>query len=150
MMRLFCTLALITVVCCYTSTVAAQSATAENRTLHGWLSDEQCARGRASSGVYTGTNPDCAKDCVAKGKKIVLIDADRKVIVAIGNQSAAKQNIGDYVEVTGAFDGGSLHINSLKQLEKGVAECERPKLERQLICLGHLELLGSDVVSCRR
>lgn len=129
-MRLFGALALISVVWFCIGSATPQSAPAESRTLRGWLSDEQCARGRASSGVYTGTNPECAKECVAKGKKIVLIDAQKKTIVAINNQSAAKQNIGDYVEVTGTLDAGSLHINSLKQLEKGVAECERPKLER--------------------
>jgi hypothetical protein len=130
MMRSFCILALITVVCFCMPPAPAQSAKTVNRTLRGWLSDEQCARGRASSGVYTGTNPECAKECVAKGKKIVFIDAVRKTVVAIDNQSAAKQNIGDYVEVAGVFNAGSLHINSLKQLEKGVAQCERTKLER--------------------
>jgi len=38
-------------------------------TLRGWLSDEDCAGGRASSGTYTGTNPDCAKKCVRDGKR---------------------------------------------------------------------------------
>ena len=102
-MRLDCTLVLMTVI--YTAAASAESAAAEDHTLRGWLSDEQCARARASSGVYTGTNPDCAKNCVGKGTKIVLIDADRKVIVAIGNHSA-------------------------KQLEKGLAACERPKLQQ--------------------
>src|SRR5260370_27813614 len=46
---------------------------AQDATIRGWLSDEQCAGGRASGSVYTGTNPECAKQCVAKGAKIVLI-----------------------------------------------------------------------------
>ena len=129
-MRLFCTFASIMIFCLYIPHTTGQTGKIENQILRGWLSDEQCARGRASAGAYTGTNPRCAKECVAKGKKIVLIDSDRKKIVAIGNQSAAMEHIGDYVEVTGVFDAGSLHINSLRQLEKGVAACERPKLDR--------------------
>jgi hypothetical protein len=97
--------------------------------VRGWLSDEGCARGRASGGVYTGTNPDCAKQCVAQGKKIVLIDPVAKAILNIGNQDAARKNIGDYVEVTGTLDSQSqtLQIGSLKMLTKGKAMCELPK-----------------------
>jgi hypothetical protein len=113
------------------SPAIAQSGLSENQTVRGWLSDEQCARGRASSGAYTGTNPRCAKDCIAKGRKIVLIEPDKKMILLIENQSAARQHIGDYVEVTGALAGGSLHIESVKMLDKGVASCERPTLQRQ-------------------
>jgi hypothetical protein len=95
----------------------------------GWLSDEGCARGRASSGVYTGTNPDCAKQCVTQGKKIVLIDPAAKAILNIANQDAAKKNIGDYVEVTGALDAqtNTLQIDSLKMLTRGKAMCELPQ-----------------------
>jgi hypothetical protein len=73
----------------------------QGSTIQGWISDEQCARGRASSGVYTGTNPECAKQCVAEGAKIVLIVPDQKRVLIVANQAAAKGNVGDYVEVTG-------------------------------------------------
>lgn len=111
-------------------TVGAASLGAENRSkgIRGWLSDESCARGRASGGVFTGTNPDCAKKCVAQGKKIVLIVPDEKMILDIANQSAASKNVGDYVEVTGAVNPQtkSLHIDSLKMVEKGQAMCSVP------------------------
>ena len=82
--------------------------------------------GRASGGVYTGTNPDCAKQCVAKGAKIVLIVPDKKRILIVANQAAAKGNIGDYVEVTGEVDPGTkpLRIDSLKMLAEGRAMCD--------------------------
>lgn len=103
-----------------------------NRFFRGWISDEKCARGRAegSDGVYTGTNPECAKECVAKGKKIVFIDPDKKKIFVITNQEAAKANVGDYVEVKGALDAQltKLQIDSIKMLEKGSAMCAaKPK-----------------------
>jgi hypothetical protein len=96
--------------------------------LRGWLSDESCAGGRAQSGVYTGTNPDCAKECVSEGKKIVLVDPDRKRLLSIANPDLAKERVGDYVEISGDLDEGTktLRIDSLKLLEKGRAMCDVP------------------------
>ena len=104
-------------------------AATETKTLRGWLSDEACARARAAGGVYTGTNPECAKRCVAEGKRIVFIDPNSKVVMDIANQDAARGNIGDEVEVMASVDSGTrvLHINSLKLIALGVAECERSK-----------------------
>jgi hypothetical protein len=110
----------------------AQAAT-EAKTLHGWLSAEACARARASGGVFTGTNPECAKRCVEEGKKIVFIDPDSRRVLDISNQDAACGSIGDEVEVAGSVDSGTkvLHIDSLKLISRGVAECERPKSKKQ-------------------
>jgi len=99
--------------------------------VRGWLSDEKCARGRAEAGVYSGTNPRCAKECVAKGRKVVLINEEQKTIVEIANQSAAKGHVGDYVEISGSFSGTALHIDALNVVKKGVAECARKPLQRQ-------------------
>ena len=113
-------------VCFSMTAVGAETQSAKIR---GWLSDEQCARGRASGGVYTGTNPDCAKQCVAKGAKIVLIMPDQERVLDIANQAAAKSHIGDYVEVTGDVDQETktLRIDSLKMLAEGRAKCDLPK-----------------------
>jgi hypothetical protein len=102
---------------------------ADKTVLRGWLSDEGCAGGRASSGTYTGTNPDCAKKCVSEGKKIVLVDPDHKRLLTIANQDAARERVGDYVEINGELDqqAKSLRIDSLKLLEKGRAMCDVPK-----------------------
>jgi hypothetical protein len=107
---------------------------ATGKPLRGWLSDEQCSRARATGGVFTSTNPDCARGCVAKGDKIVLILPDAKEIVAIENQDAAKEHVGDYVEVAGSFaqvnnkEGARvLRVDSLKMITKGVAMCGIPK-----------------------
>ena len=94
--------------------------------LRGWLSDEQCAKARAQSGTYTGTNPDCAKECVRKGKKIVLIDPAGKRVLVLANQDAGKDHVGDYVEITAQVDAKAqtVHADSVKFLEKGAAMCE--------------------------
>lgn len=104
--------------CC---TAWAQTDAAKPETVKGWISDEQCARSQARDGVYKGTNPDCVRDCVARGKKIVLIDPAGKRILVIANQDAAKNNLGDYVEIKGALDAsaGTLQIDSIQLLKKG-------------------------------
>jgi hypothetical protein len=109
---------------------AAQQPANQNDAIRGWLSDESCARGRASSGTFTATNPTCAKACVAKGKKIVLIDPARKMIFTIANPSDAKKNVGDYVEIEGRMDLATktVRIASLKMLSRGVASCDRSTL----------------------
>jgi hypothetical protein len=110
--------------------LAQQAAPQPETTTRGWLSDEGCARGRAESGTFTATNPRCARECVAKGKKIVLIDPDRKMIFEIANQNLAQKNIGDYVEIVGQMDlqAKTVRIASLTMLTRGTASCERPTL----------------------
>jgi hypothetical protein len=110
--------------------LAQQSGRQSEPAIRGWLSDEGCARGRAQSGTFTATNPDCAKECVTKGKKIVLIDPERKMIFVIVNQDQAKKNVGDYVEIAGYMDvqAKTVRVDSLKLLETGTATCDRPTL----------------------
>lgn len=95
-------------------------------TIQGWVSDEGCARGRANSGTFTGTNPECAKKCIASGAKMVLIVPDQRRLLIVANPSAAKANIGDFVEITGSVEARTVHIDSLKMLTKGVAMCDAP------------------------
>ena len=97
-------------------------------TIKGWISDESCARGRASSGLFTGTNPECAKKCIASGVKMVLIIPDQRRLLTVANPDAAKANIGDFVEISGSVEATTktVHIDSLKLLTKGVAMCGLP------------------------
>ena len=108
--------------------VASQPASAGGTTIKGWISDASCARGRASSGVFTGTNPECAKKCIASGAKMVLIVPDQRMLLTVANPDLAKANIGDFVEITGSVEAktSTLHIDSLKLLTKGVAMCGLP------------------------
>jgi hypothetical protein len=91
-----------------------------------WVSDSGCAPGHVSSGKYTGTNPDCSKECVAKGFKTVLIDPNHKMLLAVSNPLAAKKNVGDFVEITGDvdLDKKTQRIETLKMLEIG-GRCAR-------------------------
>lgn len=91
--------------------------------IRGWLSDEGCAGGRASGGLYTGTKPVCAKKCVHDSKRIVLVDPEGKRLLTIANQDTATERVGDYVEISGEVDdqAKALHVDSVKLLEKGRA-----------------------------
>lgn len=104
----------------------------QNSLVRGWLSDESCARGRASSGKFTGTNPDCAKKCVHEGKRIVLIDPDQKRLLIILNRDSAMEYVGDYVEIKGNLDAQTktLRVDSIRLLEKGSAMCDAPPKKR--------------------
>lgn len=108
-------------------------AATETKTFRGWISDEACARGRATGGLYTGTNPECAKRCVAQGKRIVFIDPSARLVLDISNQDAARDNIGDEVTIIGVVDPGKtlVRINSLKLISRGVAMCARPKAPKK-------------------
>ena len=93
--------------------------------LQGWLSDEACARPRANNGIFTPTNPDCARDCVAKGENVVLILADRKQIVRLVRSDLIRANVGNYVNLTVHPAPGStqMMVDSLKTLTVGRARC---------------------------
>jgi hypothetical protein len=103
--------------------------------LKGWLSDEQCAPSRAANSIFTSTSAYCAKQCVSKGAKIVLILPDEKEILNIDNQDAAKEHVGDYVEVTGKTEAAAktnsgaktFHIDTIKMITEGKTMCGIPK-----------------------
>lgn len=111
-----------------TVAIHPQSLLGNRESIRGWLSDEGCARGRAENGTYTQTNADCAKQCVAKGKKIVLIDPTGKRILIIANQDFVEKNVGDYVEVSRDVDSHAqtMKVDSLKFLDGNHAMCGVP------------------------
>jgi hypothetical protein len=103
---------------------------AADETYLGWVSDSQCALGRASGGKFTATNPDCARRCVKEGKQIVLISAERKTVFAIQNPEALKAVVGDKVSVLASSAGKNLlHVSKVTSSEKSNPECERPRLK---------------------
>ena len=97
------------------------------QTLTGWVSDEQCATSRAKKGIFTGTNPDCAKRCISEGKKNVLVSESKKTVFHVDNPELLKPELGNLIEITGTISGETVHVDSVKQLEVGYAFCARPK-----------------------
>ena len=56
---------------------------------------------------------------------MVSIDPQGKLVPSISNQDIVKQNIGDYVELTGTLgtSGGAMQVVSLKFLDRNRAMC---------------------------
>lgn len=104
------------------------SARPNNEVLRGWLSDEQCARGRAAGGTFTATNADCAHKCVGEGKKVVFVDPTGKRVLTLVDQAEAKKNLGNYVEIAGSVDSakGTLRADSIKFLDQARPMCGVP------------------------
>lgn len=105
---------------------------AASHTWTGWFSDEKCARARAGSGTYTATNADCARRCIDGGTAVVFIAEQEKALYLIKNYSAAKDDLGYQIEVTGTLDEQTqtLTVQSVKRLESVGPSCSRPKLNR--------------------
>ncbi len=105
------------------------AATEGKTTIRGWLADEDCAKSRASSGTYAVPGLTCTRECIAKGKRIAIIDPDGKRVLVIENQEIAKKNVGDFVEIIGSVDTKTsvLRADSLKFLDKNRAKCGVPQ-----------------------
>jgi hypothetical protein len=103
------------------------NAVAQPVALKGFLSDESCARARAEGGLYTGTAAECAKRCVAEGKKIVFIDPKGRRVLEIENQAAVRKDLGEEVEIGGTIDlqNGTVHVDSMKFVAHVPAMCSR-------------------------
>jgi hypothetical protein len=105
---------------------------AASRTWTGWFSDEKCARARASSGTYSATNADCARRCIEGGAAVVFIAEQEKALYMVKNYTAAKDDLGYQIEVTGTLDEQTqtLTVQSVKRLQAVGPSCARPKLTR--------------------
>jgi len=104
----------------FAAAALAQAPNSKTETIRGWISDEHCAGSKARDGIYSATNPQCTRECVAKGYTAVLIDPRGKRVLIITYQEMAKKNLGDYVEVVGVIDpqAGTIKPDSIRFLEK--------------------------------
>lgn len=83
----------------------------KSTTVNGWVSDSQCGvKGN------NATHEACAKKCLGKGAKMVVVtDNDSKVLI-VDNPDALTGHEGHHVAVTGTEVNGSIHVNSVKML----------------------------------
>jgi hypothetical protein len=98
-------------------------------TLTGWFSDLSCASGRAKSGVFTQTNPDCAKRCIEEGAPAAFISATEKAVFQVKDYSSVVADLGYQVEVVGAIDdaGKTITVKSVRRLSSYQGpSCSRP------------------------
>jgi hypothetical protein len=95
----------------------------------GWFSDLDCASGRASGGVFTATNPECAKKCLQKGTPPVFISEQARAIFRVKDYPSVIADLGYHLEVQAAVDEAAktISIQKVKRLAYEGASCQRPK-----------------------
>jgi len=86
---------------------------ADTTTVNGIVSDSKCGAKNAGA-----KGAECTKECVKKGAKLVVVtDGDQKVI-AVDNPDVLTGHEGHHVAVTGTVTGESMHVDSVKMIEK--------------------------------
>jgi hypothetical protein len=79
--------------------------------VNGWVTDSNCGAKGAAAG-----KEDCAKKCLEKGAKMVVVtDKDQKVLT-VDNPDALKDHVGHHVAITGHATADSIHVESVKML----------------------------------
>lgn len=76
----------------------------------GYVMDQSCASKKEMQG-----NEACAKRCMGRGDKAVLVTEDGK-IYQITEQDKVKDVAGKKVTVTGKMDGDTISVESVKTL----------------------------------
>jgi hypothetical protein len=109
--------------------VGGVGAEEKNVTWTGWFSDVKCAAPRAAAGVFTITNPDCAKSCLEKGAAPVFISEQAKAIFQVKDYSSIIDDLGYRLEIQGAVDEAAktIAIRNVKRLAYQGAACARPR-----------------------
>lgn len=95
----------------YVAIASAGSEAGKSETVNGWVTDAKCG----VKGAHAGAE-DCAKKCLEKGAKMVVVtDSDQKVLT-VDNPDALKEHVGHHVAVTGTVSGESIHVASANML----------------------------------
>jgi hypothetical protein len=95
----------------YVAILSAGSEGGKSETVNGWVTDAKCG----VKGAHAGAEK-CAKKCLEKGEKMVVVtDADQKVLM-VDNPDALKDHVGHHVAVTGTISGESIHVASAQML----------------------------------
>src|ERR1700731_3242934 len=91
--------------------IAGASAADKTTTVNGYVSDSNCGVKGANA-----SHAACMTKCLGKGAKAVIVtDSDQK-LVNVDNPAVLKGHEGHHVAVTGAMNGDSMHVDSVKML----------------------------------
>jgi len=95
----------------------------------GWFSDEKCASARAANGIFSATNPDCARSCIEKGSAPVFISEQAKAIFRVKDYSSVFEDLGYHIEIQAVVDEAAktIRISNVKRLAYQGAACARRK-----------------------
>lgn len=98
----------------------------------GWLACNACSEKRVANGGSTAPNRDCSQKCIREGDPMVFYDEATKTLLRVDNPDAGKGQESHHIEVTGTVDAKAktIHVASIKVLEKYVAKCAMPPAEK--------------------
>jgi hypothetical protein len=87
-------------------------------TCTGWFSDSKCAASRAASGLFTATNPDCAKTSIQNGAAPAFIAEQQHAVFTVMDSPPIIDFLGYHVQVRAAVDNAArtIRILEVKQL----------------------------------
>jgi hypothetical protein len=85
----------------------------DSTTVNGYVSDSKCGAKNAGE-----KGAECTKKCIKAGASMVVVtDGDQKVLT-VENPDALEGHEGHHVAVTGHVKGDSVHVESVKMIEK--------------------------------
>ena len=108
---------------------APPDSAARSVTRKGWFGDADCSRSKVAAGSEVGPNgQECTRRCIRNGVPVVFIDEQAKSLYRVDNPKASEGIESDYVEMVGTVDEAAktVHVDSVRVLEKYVAKCSVP------------------------
>lgn len=91
---------------------AVSIACAADRTWKGWITDSRCG----ASGAHPG-DAECAKSCVKRGTKFVLVDDYNKNVYLLNPQDKVEPHAGEHVLVKGTMKGRTLKFTTIEPVQ---------------------------------
>jgi len=92
--------------------VSALAMTAMAAEWSGYISDAGCAK-KQTAKAGTADHEGCAKGCIKRGDKAVLVTADGKVY-QIANQDKVVDHAGEKVTLVGEIDADNITVSEVK------------------------------------
>jgi hypothetical protein len=93
--------------------VSALAMTAMAAEWSGYISDAGCTAKQGAAKVATDGHAGCAKSCIKRGDKAVLVTTDGKVF-QVANQDKVVDHAGQKVTLVGEVDGDSITVSEVK------------------------------------
>ncbi|MGA2136606.1 MAG: DUF5818 domain-containing protein [Bryobacteraceae bacterium] len=93
--------------------VLAMAMTAMGAEVSGYISDAGCTKKQGATKVAADGHAGCAKSCIKRGDKAVLVTSDGKVY-NITNQDKVTEHAGEKVTVVGDVHGDSITVSEVK------------------------------------
>jgi len=112
-------------ICFVTAAIALAGDTSKSVTWTGWFSDAGCATGRANSGNFTPTSPECAKKCIKDGTPAVFISETAKAIFIVQDYPDVLDDLGYRIEIQARVNESAktIQIDKVKRLEPVKLSC---------------------------